>query len=118
VRPKAKTDPDPGMTIQILCRTNPLAKGSGCRFNRILTRTHHYNTVNCSTNLCVLNTLYFMIGAQRNEKTLVHFKCVFESGAYLQLARLDRMNDADLSSLLLVLCTASADPWAVCQDAG
>jgi hypothetical protein len=53
-----------------------------------------------------------MIGAQRNENTLAHFKCVFETGAYLQLARLDRMNDADLSSLLLVLCAANADPWA------
>jgi hypothetical protein len=31
---------------------------------------------------------------------------------YLQLARSDRLNDADLSSHLLVLCTASADPWA------
>jgi hypothetical protein len=53
-----------------------------------------------------------MIGAQRNENTLVHFNCVFETEAYLQLARLDRLNDADLSSLLLVLCAASADPWA------
>jgi hypothetical protein len=51
-----------------------------------------------------------MIGAQRNENTLVHFNCVFETEAYLQLARLDRLNDADLSSLLLVLCAASADP--------
>jgi hypothetical protein len=59
-----------------------------------------------------------MIGAQRNENTLVHFKCVFETGAYLQLARLDRMNDADLSYLLLVLCVASANPWAGWQDAG
>jgi hypothetical protein len=59
-----------------------------------------------------------MIGAQRNENTSVHFKCVFETKAYLQLARVDRMNDADLSSLLLVLCAASADPWAVWQEAG
>jgi hypothetical protein len=58
-----------------------------------------------------------MIGAQRNENTSVHFKCVFKTRAYLQLARVDRMN-ADLSSLLLVLCAASADPWAVWQEAG
>jgi hypothetical protein len=53
-----------------------------------------------------------MIRAQRNENTLVHFKCVYYTKAYLQLARLDRLNDADLSSLLLVLSAASADPWA------
>jgi hypothetical protein len=54
-----------------------------------------------------------MIGAQRNENTLVRFICVYLTEAYLQLARLDRLNDADLSSHLLVLCIASADPWAV-----
>jgi hypothetical protein len=47
----------------------------------------------------------------------VHFKCVFKTRSYLQLARVDRI-DAVLSSLLLVLCAASADPWAVWQEAG
>jgi hypothetical protein len=46
------------------------------------------------------------------KNTLVHFKCVYLTEAYLQLARSDRLYDADLSSHLLVLCNASADPWA------
>jgi hypothetical protein len=58
-----------------------------------------------------------MTGAQRNENTSVHFKCVSNTRSYLQLARVDRI-DAVLSSLLLVLCAASADPWAVWQEAG
>jgi hypothetical protein len=58
-----------------------------------------------------------MIGAQRNENTLVQHECIFKTESYLQLARVDRI-EAVLSSLLLVLCAASAVPWAVWQEAG
>jgi hypothetical protein len=58
-----------------------------------------------------------MIGAQRNENTLVQHECIFKTESYLLLARVDRM-EAVLSSLLLVLTTAAAVPWAVWQEAG
>jgi hypothetical protein len=58
-----------------------------------------------------------MIGAQRNENTLVQHKCIFKTESYLQLARVDRI-EAVLSSLLLVLFADSAVPWAVWQEAG
>jgi hypothetical protein len=58
-----------------------------------------------------------MIGAQRNENTLVKHKCIFKTESYLLLARVDRM-EAVLSSPLLVLTTAAAVPWAVWQEAG
>jgi hypothetical protein len=58
-----------------------------------------------------------MIGAQRNENTLVQHECIFKTESYLLLARVDKL-EAVLSSLLLVLAAASAVPWAVWQEAG
>jgi hypothetical protein len=60
---------------------------------------------------------WLMIGAQRNENTSLQFECVFKTRSYLQLARVDKI-EAALSSLLLVLCAASAVSWAVWQEAG
>jgi hypothetical protein len=51
---------------------------------------------------------YLMIGAQRNEEHVSSLQmCLLDCSLST-----DRLNDADLSSLLLVLCAASADPWA------
>jgi hypothetical protein len=59
-----------------------------------------------------------MMGAQRNENTLFQHECIFKTGSYLLLARVDRM-EAVLYSLLLVLAAAAAAvPWAVWQEAG
>jgi hypothetical protein len=55
-----------------------------------------------------------MIGAQRNENTLVQHECIFKTESYLLLARME----AVLSSLLLVLAAATAVHWAVRREAG
>jgi hypothetical protein len=45
-----------------------------------------------------------MIGAQRNENTLVQHECIFKTESYLLLARVDRMEAASLFSTSCLGC--------------